>query len=396
MYVTQAARSASQVEMMVFAHGLDLCKPIFKDRPATFITERPFKLGELVEATGRPIVLVVPSLDWERLDANRMAFGRRWHRLAQPANFNQVAAEALEHARALTGSAVPPKLQRLILAGHSRAYGFFDALAHEHASPHMRTGALSRPTHVWALDTTYSAPIADWRAWLGSREDLQATVVFRHGKYHLKGSTIGRELATGIRGKAFMKLAAASNGRLEVMPVAAGQGLRTARIPAAFLPRLLGALPAVTTSGEDEREALDESFRGWRRRSRARHRSGGRVGGRSGFSDRHLRLPPVRQGDASDLPGNAPAAGDKDHRDGGFRRHDSRLRPGPRGLRRARTGVRNEGQRGARQRRPADTSFDAHVTDRTRRHLTRQSARSVDPDHPRDGHEVAEGTEAHQ
>ena len=70
--------------MMVFAHGLDLCKPVIKDRPATFITERPFKLGELVEATGRPIVLVVPFLDWERLDANRMAFGRKWHRLAQP------------------------------------------------------------------------------------------------------------------------------------------------------------------------------------------------------------------------------------------------------------------------------------------------------------------------
>ena len=259
VYVTQAARSSSQVEMMLFAHGLDLCKPVIKDRPATFITERPFKLGELVEATGRPIVLVVPFLDWERLDANRMAFGRKWHRLAQPATFNQVAAEALEQARAITGSAAPPTVQRLILAGHSRAYGFFDALAHEHASPHMRTGALSQPTHVWALDTTYSAPIADWRAWLRSREDLQATVVFRHGKYRTKASTVVRELATGIRGREFAKLAAASNGRLTVIPVAAGKVAHCA-IPATYLPDLLAALPALNTSSEYETDAMAESF----------------------------------------------------------------------------------------------------------------------------------------
>ena len=158
-----------------------------------------------------------------------------------------MAAEALEQARAITGSAAPAKVQRLILAGHSRAYGFFDALAHEHASPHMRTGALSRPTHVWALDTTYSAPIADWRAWLRSREDLHATVVFRHGKYQTKGSTVVRELATGVRGREFTRLAAASNGRLTVMPVAAGKVSHCA-IPAAYLPRLLAALPAVTTA----------------------------------------------------------------------------------------------------------------------------------------------------
>lgn len=259
VYVTQAARAARQVEMLVFAHGLDLCKPVFKNRPATFITERPFKLGELVEATGRPIVLVVPFLDWERLAANRMAFGRKWHRLAQPANFNQVAAEALEHARAITGSAAPPTLRRLILAGHSRAYGFFDALAHEHASPQMRTGALACPTHVWALDTTYSAPIADWCAWLRSREDLQATVVFRHGQYQTKGSTVVRELATGIRGREFMKLAAASNGRLTVMPVAAGKVSHCA-IPTAYLPRLLATLPALATSDEHEAEAQYEEF----------------------------------------------------------------------------------------------------------------------------------------
>lgn len=259
VFVTQAARTARQVEMLVFAHGLDLCRPVFKYRPASFITEAPFKLGEFVEACGRPIVLVVPFLDWERLDANGMAFGRKWHRLAHPDIFNQVAAEALEQARAITGSAAPPALQRLILAGHSRAYGFFDALANAYASPQMRAGALGHPTQVWALDTTYSAPIADWRAWLRSRDDLQATVIYRHGKYQNKGSTVVRDLATGVRGKEFMKLASASQGRLTVIPVAAGKVSHCA-LPMVYLPRLLAALPALTTSGEDKSEVPDEHF----------------------------------------------------------------------------------------------------------------------------------------
>jgi len=248
VYVTQAARTAREVEMLVYAHGLDLCKPVLRNRPATFISEAPFKLGALVEASGRPIVLVVPFLDWERLAANAMAYGRKWHRIAQPETFNRVAAEAMDQVRAITNHM--PTLQRLILSGHSRAYGFFDALAHEHASPHMRSGALSCPTHVWALDTTYSAPIADWRAWLRSREDLQATVVFRQGRSQAKGSTVVKELATGIRGREFAKLAAASNGRLTVMPVAANKVSHCA-IPATYLPRLLAALPALTRSQED-------------------------------------------------------------------------------------------------------------------------------------------------
>ncbi|WP_042876357.1 D-alanyl-D-alanine carboxypeptidase family protein [Cupriavidus necator] len=252
--VTQAAQTLRQVEMLVFAHGLDLCRPVRKNRPATFITDPPFHLGNLVEASGRPIVLLVPFLDWEHMDANGMAFGRKWHRLAQPAVFNQVAAEALEQVRTLTGSASAPALQRLILSGHSRAYGFFDALAHASASPQMHSGALGRPLHVWALDTTYSAPIADWNAWLQSRDDLQATVVYRHGTYKPRGSTVPRELTTGIRGKQFGRLAATSQGRLSVLPVAANK-VSHCSIPNAYLPRLLAALPALPTTGELEAEA---------------------------------------------------------------------------------------------------------------------------------------------
>ncbi|QWT21565.1 M15 family metallopeptidase [Bacillus sp. NP157] len=253
VYVTQAARNASRVEMLVFAHGLDLCKPVLKNRPASFITGRPFELGALVEASGRPIVLLVPFLDWEHLAANGMAFGPKWHRLAQPENFNAVAAEALEQARMLTGAATPPRLSRLILSGHSRAYGFFDALAHAHASAAMHAGALGQPTHVWALDTTYSAPIADWRAWLASRDDLQATVVYRHAK----GAE--RDLTTGLRGREFGKLATTSQGRLSVIPVDAGK-VAHCSIPATYLPRLLAALPSVASEAEADNETYEQGM----------------------------------------------------------------------------------------------------------------------------------------
>jgi hypothetical protein len=229
------------------------------NRPASFITGRPFELGALAEASGRPLVLMVPHLDWEHLAANGMAYGKKWHRLASPETLNAVLAEALGHVRDLTGSAAPPGLSRLILAGHSRAYGFFDALAHEHAAPAMHAGALGKPLHVWALDTTYSAPIADWKAWLASRDDLRATIVYRHGKYRTQGSATPRELTTGTNGQAFGKLVASSQGRLDMMPVDAARVAHCA-IPATYLPRLLAALPAIQGEAEAEYEYRDGAY----------------------------------------------------------------------------------------------------------------------------------------
>jgi hypothetical protein len=172
---TKAARQASQVEVLVFVHGLDVCGPVLKPRPQTFITERPFKLGALVEDSGRPIVLIVPFLDWENLGKNNMGFGHKWHKLAQPENLNGVVAEALEQVGT-------PTIQRLVLAGHSRAFGVFDALAKAHANPEMANGALGCLSHVWALDSTYTSPVTDWMGWLRSRNDLQIKVIYRYGR----------------------------------------------------------------------------------------------------------------------------------------------------------------------------------------------------------------------
>ena len=228
VFATTAARQASRVDVLMFAHGLDLCRPVLGHRPATFITKPPFNLGDLVEATGRPIVLIVPFLDWENLAKNKMGFGPKWHKVAQPTNFNGVVTEALQRV----GS---PSVQRLILAGHSRAYGIFDALANAHTDPEMSKGPLGQLSHIWALDTAYTSPVADWMAWLGSRNDLHMTVIYRYGD----------SVTTGPHGSRFRAQVPNSGGRLQVFPVHYNKTEHCA-VPRTYLPRLLSSLPLAT------------------------------------------------------------------------------------------------------------------------------------------------------
>jgi hypothetical protein len=263
---TKAARQATQVEVLVFVHGLDVCAPILKPRPQTFITERPFKLGALVEASGRPIVLIVPFLDWENLGKNKMGFGRKWHKLAQPENLNGVVAEALEQVGT-------PTIQRLILAGHSRAFGVFDALARAHANPEMANGALGRLSHVWALDSTYTSPVTDWMAWLRSRNDLRINVIYRYGKYFSKKTQKEESLSTGVHGSRIRAQMPKSDGRLTVIPVPATKVGHCA-IPGKYLPGLLSSLPTASSSVSNEESYLAEmeedfDFEGYDRSAQA-------------------------------------------------------------------------------------------------------------------------------
>jgi hypothetical protein len=238
-YATRAARTASGVDVLVFAHGLDRCSSQGTRRPDTFLTDPPFRLRELAEASGRPLVVVVPFLDWENIAANKMVFGQKWHKIAQPANFNGVVAEALQ-------SVGSPAIQRLIVAGHSRAYGVLDALANAHADPDMTRGPLSHLSQVWALDSAYTSPVADWMAWLGSRNALQITVIYRYGD----------ALATGAHGNRFRAQVPAAGDRLRVIPVR-GAKVAHCQIPGAYLPRLLKSLPAAVGSSK-EAPSLDE------------------------------------------------------------------------------------------------------------------------------------------
>ena len=258
---TREARTATQVEVLVYAHGLDVCGRVIEPRPATFITEPPFNLGDLVEASGRPIVLVVPFLDWEHLQKNKMGFGKNWHKLARPENLNGVVAEVLEKVAVLSGTASAPTLLRLILAGHSRAFGFFDALASARANPEMSQGALGRLSHIWALDTTYTSPVADWLAWIRSRDDLNVTVIYRQGTYWHEKTKTKRSLSTGVNGGEFLAQVKKSDGRLSVIPVASGK-VRHCAIPKRYLPDLLRSLPTASPKAEEEEECDIETYGG--------------------------------------------------------------------------------------------------------------------------------------
>lgn len=243
VYVTRAAQGASQPEVLVFIHGKDVCDPqgLRARAPEKFITQAPFKLGDHVESSARPIVLVVPFLDWENLKA-KDTFGNAWHPFAKPEAFNGVVAEALERASDLAKTAKAPA--RLILAGHSRAWAVFDALANAQANPEMKKGALGRLRDVWALDTTYTSPVADWTAWIRGRADLRVTIAYR--------DNAADSLDTGIEGRKFLALTATIKDRLSVIPVPSN-GVGHCEMPGTYLPLLLRYLsPTAPAKTEHE------------------------------------------------------------------------------------------------------------------------------------------------
>jgi hypothetical protein len=252
---TQAAQSAKQVEMLVYLHGLDSCDPPSKRRPKTFITQAPFRLGRIVEASARPIVLVVPWLEWRPGTS---------HALGQPKVLNALIAEVIATA---TGMGA---VTRLILAGHSRAYDVLNPLAGAHGDSAMTTGALADLTHVWAIDTTYSAPVADWEAWLRSRTDLNISVIYRDGEPCQEGKP--KRATTGVYGAKFRALqkrtALAFNERFSVIAVPTNV-VGHCQMPGEYLPTLLRSLGSPVSAkskispqherldGEDE-ERYDE------------------------------------------------------------------------------------------------------------------------------------------
>ena len=81
----------------------------------------------------------------------------------------------------------------------------FDALARAHTNPEMANGALTRLSHVWALDSTYTSPVSDWMSWLRSRDDLQINVIYRYGNYFSKKTQKDVSLSTGVHGAEFAR-----------------------------------------------------------------------------------------------------------------------------------------------------------------------------------------------
>ncbi len=226
VFVPEAADAATDVDVLVYAHGLNVCSPVAGNPPLSFVTDEPFHLAKIVDATKRPLVLVVPWLDWEHLSANGMAFGGSHHKLGIPANLNGVVAEVLAQV-GQHRAAGAPGLSSLILAGHSRAYDFLNPLAAVSADPQMATGALAQLTRVWGLDTGYVCTTSQWSTWLKSKPELDVAMDYRAGTQ------------TASCGQQFAALVPLSGGRLTVH-VAAEEHCA---VPGTELPGLLGELP---------------------------------------------------------------------------------------------------------------------------------------------------------
>jgi hypothetical protein len=188
IYVSKAASTSKKIELLVFAHGDNVCSPVAKNPPMDFITGKPFELGKIVENSGRPMVLIVPFMDWEHFAKNKMGMKCRstWHKLGDPVNLNGVLAEVMKEVGGVINVASVPS--RLVISGHSHAYAFLDPLAAAHANPEMSKGVLAALTHVWAFDTTYTCPPV-WDSWLMSPKVPQISVIYKDsGKTKYCGS----------------------------------------------------------------------------------------------------------------------------------------------------------------------------------------------------------------
>jgi murein DD-endopeptidase MepM/ murein hydrolase activator NlpD/peptidoglycan hydrolase-like protein with peptidoglycan-binding domain len=240
VFCPQAALSMREVEVLVYAHGLlNGCKRP-KSIPDGMITDAPFKLGDIVAASGRPIVLVVPYLDWAN-PGGESAFGkerRKWHALGKPAHLNNLIAEVLAELGRVQSTATP-SLRNLVIAGHSRAYDLLEPLAHSHSDPQMQQGALARLSQVWAFDSTYVGNVGKWMSWLDANPGLHVSVFYEPGS------------RTGTVGEAFYGRRSA---RLAVIRAWEGH----CAVPARRLPALLKSPVAATDQeteapwGEDE------------------------------------------------------------------------------------------------------------------------------------------------
>ena len=230
VFCPRAALHATEVDVLLYAHGLlgGCRRP--RRLPAGFITDPPFSLGTAVDASGRPVVLAVPLLDWH--DPGGAAGHRTWHALGKPENVDRLVGEVLAEVGRVRATPAPA-LHDLVVAGHSRAYDLLEPMVHGRHEPAMTSGHLARLSQVWAFDTTYAGNVDGWLDWLATNPRLRVRMFYRPGS------------PTAAIGDTFH---AKRGGRLSVVRV----GETHCAVPATRLPALLS--PA---AGPD-RDAIDD------------------------------------------------------------------------------------------------------------------------------------------
>ena len=244
VFCPPAALGQGQVDVLLYVHGLlDPCQPKPEHHPSEFITNHPFAFGRIVQQAARPVVLVVPLLNWAH-PGGAEVFGAghaHWHALAAPQHLNRLIGEVQAELGRVQGIN-PPSVGELIIAGHSRAYDFLEPLARRRRDPAMQSDALARLSQVWAFDTTYAGRVSEWLDWLELNPRLQVQLFYRPGT------------ATAPVGDEFYRR---QGPRLAVTQVSE----KHCNIPAARLPALLqrgsGTLPEQAADQAEETETED-------------------------------------------------------------------------------------------------------------------------------------------
>jgi peptidoglycan hydrolase-like protein with peptidoglycan-binding domain len=173
VFVPPAALRADKVDLMLYVHGLLGPCGAPKVLPEDIISAAPFRLGQLIVDSGRPMALVVPRL--------QPGNDKTWspHDLNRPSRLNALFAEVLAEMGRRLGRP-NTRIDQLVVAGHSRAFGVLYPLARSHASPALATGALAKLSKVWVLDATYGTPpMAAFEALAAAKPGLGIDIIYR-------------------------------------------------------------------------------------------------------------------------------------------------------------------------------------------------------------------------
>jgi hypothetical protein len=188
--VSDAAwKQNKRIDLLVFFHGdPDPCANFDKNDPNNNFDPdlknyfKKFALDAQIDNTKRPAAVVVPRIFWIPGNKNNDANIRG---IWTAAKFNDfIDNDVLEQINSASG--VKPKINRLIIVGHSHAYAILTSLACEFNQDAQATKerALASLKEIWAFDTTYSAQhVRALEAWAYKRPDLRFTAVLNNTEY---------------------------------------------------------------------------------------------------------------------------------------------------------------------------------------------------------------------
>ncbi len=186
VFVSDAALKVAKPTVMVFIHGLIrnrqgalICGE--GQNISLYLLNDRFPLMQKVGASGKPIVLVVPTMPWGNPTV--------WGPLAKPAGMHEFLEEVrsfLDKVGTGLTTSWPARLdfERVVLAGHSKAYEIFNGLAGRAEEPASTAGHMGKLRHVWSLDATYgnnSWLASLWALWALLLPKVSFTVQFYTG-----------------------------------------------------------------------------------------------------------------------------------------------------------------------------------------------------------------------